>query len=66
MTPINQTRLYGHNHKILEFVDLFNNGRLPNKILLTGQKGIGKSTLAFHLVNHFSSLNLFFFFFDLR
>ena len=57
MTPINQTSLYGHNLKLLEFVDLFNNGKLPNKILLTGQKGIGKSTLAFHLVNCVLSKN---------
>ena len=51
MTPINQINLYGHNDKLLEFIDLYNTGKLPNKILLTGQKGIGKCTLAFHLVN---------------
>jgi DNA polymerase-3 subunit delta' len=30
---------------------------LPNKILLSGQKGIGKSTLAYHIINHILSIN---------
>ena len=30
---------------------------LPTKILLSGDKGLGKSTLAFHLVNYILSIN---------
>ena len=30
---------------------------LPNKILLSGQKGIGKSTLAYHFINYVLSKN---------
>ena len=31
---------------------MFNKNKLPNKILLSGYKGIGKSTLAYHLINY--------------
>ncbi len=30
---------------------------MPNKILLTGKRGIGKSTLAYHVINYIFSLN---------
>ena len=43
------------NKFILEFIKLEKNGKLPNKILLSGQKGIGKSTLAYHLINYILS-----------
>ena len=33
-------------------VQLVNLNSLPNKILLSGQKGLGKSTLAYHLINY--------------
>ena len=55
--PINQTKLYGLNHFIKEFIQLDQNNVLPNKILLSGQKGIGKSTLAYHLINFVLSKN---------
>ena len=51
LNPINQTRLFGLENYINEFVQLHLNENLPNKILLSGQKGIGKSTLAYHFVN---------------
>jgi len=57
LSPINQTRLYGLNKTLNELYKLFLNDKLPNKILLSGQKGIGKSTLAFHLVNMILSKN---------
>ena len=37
---------------ILEFIDLLDNNKLPNKILLSGSKGLGKATLAYHLINY--------------
>ncbi len=53
--PINQTKLFGLDRFINEFIDLKNNDNLPNKILLSGYKGIGKSTLAYHLINYILS-----------
>jgi DNA polymerase-3 subunit delta' len=38
-------------------IDLYDKKKLPNKILLSGEKGIGKSTLAYHLINYILSLN---------
>tara|TARA_B100000963_G_scaffold94545_1_gene81427 strand:- start:424 stop:1344 length:921 start_codon:yes stop_codon:yes gene_type:complete len=49
--PYSQVNLYGLQDYFLNFVKLFEQKKLPSKILLTGQKGIGKCTLAYHLVN---------------
>ncbi len=57
LEPINQRRLYGIGNNLTEFIRLYQNNNLPNKILLSGQKGIGKSTLAFHLVNFILSID---------
>ena len=37
--------------EFFNFIDLYKNKKLPNKILLSGEKGIGKSTLAYHIIN---------------
>ncbi|MBD1135862.1 AAA family ATPase [Pelagibacterales bacterium SAG-MED47] len=50
--PINQMRLFGLDKFFKELINLYNNKKLPNKILLSGQKGLGKSTLAYHLINY--------------
>ena len=50
--PINQTKLYGLEKFINELIQLENSKNLPNKILLSGQKGLGKSTLAYHFINY--------------
>jgi len=52
LKPINQNNLYGLNNYLLEFIRLYQNKKLPNKILLSGEKGLGKSTLAYHLINY--------------
>ncbi len=52
LQPIYQTKLYGLNNFFLDFIRLYQNKNLPNKILLSGDKGLGKSTLAYHLVNY--------------
>mgnify|MGYP001456603346 FL=1 len=52
LQPIYQTKLYGLNNFFLDFIKLYQNKNLPNKILLSGDKGLGKSTLAYHLVNY--------------
>ena len=51
--PINQTKLFGLNRYMSELVRLKDN--LPNKILLSGPKGVGKSTMAFHFINYILS-----------
>ena len=53
--PEKQTNLYGLNNYLDEFIRLYNDNKLPNKILLSGFKGIGKSTLAYHLINYILS-----------
>ena len=57
LSPINQTKLFSLDNYLLEFVELYKIKRLPTKILLSGDKGLGKSTLAFHLVNYILSIN---------
>lgn len=52
LEPINQTQLFGLNNFLNDLVDLYEKNKLPNKILLSGQKGLGKSTLAYHLINY--------------
>ena len=51
LNPTNQLSLYGHHLEFCNFIDLYKNKKLPNKILLSGEKGIGKSTLAYHIIN---------------
>ena len=51
LDPSYQLYLFGHENYLSNFIDLYSNDKLPNKILLSGEKGIGKSTLAYHLVN---------------
>ena len=57
LAPINQTKLYGLDKYFNELVRMYKNDIYPNKILLSGQKGIGKSTLAFHFINFVLSLD---------
>ena len=52
-----QTKLYGLAEELNELINLYNNSKLPNKILLSGEKGIGKCTLAYHLINYILSNN---------
>ena len=51
LNPTNQLSLYGHHLEFTNFINLYKNKKLPNKILLSGEKGIGKSTLAYHIIN---------------
>ncbi|MBD1174767.1 AAA family ATPase [Pelagibacterales bacterium SAG-MED01] len=52
LEPINQKKLLGLEKFFMELIQLYEDNNLPNKILLSGQKGLGKSTLAYHLVNY--------------
>ena len=55
--PFNQMNLFGLDKYINELIYLYNSNKLPNKILLSGQKGTGKSTLAYHFINFVLSKN---------
>ncbi len=50
--PRLQTNLYGLKANLNELVKLFDKNKMSNKILLTGPKGIGKSTLIYHFINY--------------
>ena len=49
--------LFGYKDLFKEFVDIYNSNSLPNKILLSGKKGIGKCTFANHFINYIFSKN---------
>ena len=55
LNPSNQTQLIGHDDLLLTLKNLFDENKLPNKILFSGQKGIGKCTLSYHLSNYILS-----------
>ena len=51
MDSLNQTKLFGHSDHFNELINLYSQKKLPSKILLSGEKGIGKCTIAYHLIN---------------
>ena len=55
LEPSENTSIYGYKYFFNEIIQLYNNKKMPNKILLSGKKGSGKSTFAYHLVNFFLS-----------
>ena len=57
LNPASQLELFGHHFEFCNFTNLYKNKKLPNKILLSGEKGIGKSTLAYHLINCILSID---------
>ena len=55
--PNNQEILLGYDKFFKNIINLYKNKKLPNKILFSGQKGIGKATFAYHLINYIFSNN---------
>ena len=53
--PINQSNLFGYNFFFNNLINLFKNKNISCPILLSGHKGLGKSTLAFHIANYLLS-----------
>ena len=49
------TQLFYMSQYFDEITKLYNENKMPNKILLSGKKGIGKSTLAYHIINYILS-----------
>ena len=52
LNPSTQINLFYHKEIFKNLSKLYKNDKLPNKILLSGEEGIGKSTLAYHLINY--------------
>ena len=57
LDPKNQEKLLGFNYLFNHFVKLLSNKEFPNKIMISGPKGIGKSTFAYHIINYIFSKN---------
>jgi len=55
--PSKNRYLFGMNNFFNEISNLYNEKKMPTKILLSGKKGLGKSTLAYHLINYIFSEN---------
>jgi DNA polymerase-3 subunit delta' len=55
LKPSENTNLYGMNNFFNEIINLYIKKKMPNKILLSGKKGLGKSTLAYHIINYILS-----------
>ena len=57
MESLVQQSLFGHYEIFDTLKNLYLNKKFPNKIILSGEKGIGKCTLAYHLINYILSSN---------
>ena len=55
--PFENKKLYGMENNFNEIINLYNKKKMPNKILLSGKKGVGKSTLAYHIINYILSID---------
>ena len=55
--PKNQLSLYGYENYFASFANLYRTNKLPNTILLSGPKGLGKATFAYHFINYILSYN---------
>ena len=53
----NQKKLFSHDDLFLNLINLYDQKKLPNKIILSGSKGIGKATFAYHFTNYIFSKN---------
>ena len=53
--PSENIHLFGLDLFFNEIKKLYDKKKLPHKILLSGKKGLGKSTLAYHIINYILS-----------
>ena len=53
--PSENTQIYGMDNFFTEISNLYDANKMPNKILFSGKKGLGKSTLAYHIINYILS-----------
>ena len=52
LESFNQKNLFGLNKYINELIKLYESGQYPNKLMISGLKGSGKSTLSYHFINY--------------
>ena len=57
LKPSKNRKLYGMNFFFNDITKIYNEKKMPTKILLSGKKGLGKSTLAYHIINYILSSN---------
>ena len=55
LLPKNQLSLFGYDDFFYFFINLINKKKLPNSLIFSGPKGIGKSTFTYHLINYLLS-----------
>jgi len=55
--PSENKHIFGMANFFYEITKLYNEKKMPTQILLSGKKGLGKSTLAYHIINYILSEN---------
>ena len=50
--PSENKQIFDMSSFFNEITNLYKKNKMPTKILLSGKKGLGKSTLAYHLINY--------------
>ena len=50
-------KIYGYDDLLNFFIKLDKTNKIPNKFIISGKYGIGKSTFAHHLINYLFSKN---------
>jgi DNA polymerase III subunit delta' len=55
LNPSKNRTLFGMDNFFNEIINLYNEKKMPDKILLSGKRGLGKSTLAYHVINYILS-----------
>ena len=53
----NQLHLFGFRNYFNSFIKLYEKEKLPNIMLFSGAKGLGKSTFVYHIINYLLSKN---------
>ena len=56
LSQYSSLKLFGLNDYFYDFINVYKLKKMPKVILLTGEKGIGKFTLSFHLINYILSI----------
>jgi len=57
LKSLNQTNLYGFSNYFNDLKKLYSQDKFPNKVIFSGEKGIGKCTMAYHFINYVLSLD---------
>ena len=47
MEPREQTNLFGYSKEFNNIINIYNSGKLPNKIIFSGKKGLANQLLLF-------------------